>query len=349
MKFVRTIALCLLGFCLVFQAAASEYRGLKPGVSTKADADRILGAPIREVTKGVRYDYPVGAQDALRVSIAFSSGSLVIETIDLYQVDLYDKAQYRQWFSLGNPDRSDKDDRGRLVEYYLPQGIALHFLGADASTLVEYFSHFNPRRLEGGGGESASVKEAQAAPKSPPGSVEEWVGLLEKELFDEEEGSVFFYVMQAIRAAEKNDCRALKGIIDKSLEEHPETAEFWRLKLNYLRSCNRPPYESVGEEIEEAAGQAFELDPTPWNLFNLGWVCQVLGKNYVNALVWYALAEKDPTFNDPALFLHMAQCHEELNRTADAVAGYERFLRAAPNHPQAGEARRRLEALKLRR
>jgi hypothetical protein len=348
MGFFRLIAGCVLAFFLVLQAAAAEYRGLQPGVSTKADADRILGTPVKEVMRGVRYDYPVKGEDALRVSIAFRPGSLVIETIDLYPVDLYEKSQYRKWFGLGEPAKSEKDGRGRWVERYLPQGIALHFLGAEASGPVEYFSHFDPRRLEGGGGGHEATKEAPAL-KSLQGSVEDWIALYEKELLDEEEGSVFFFAMQGLRAAKKKDCRAWKIIVDQSLKEHPETAEFWRMKFNYLRACNRPPYENVRDELEEAAGEAFELDPSPWNLFNLGWVSQVLGKNYVNALVWYALAEKDPTFNDPALFFHMAQCHDRLQRTGDAVAGYERFLKAAPDHPQAGEARRRLEALKLRR
>jgi tetratricopeptide (TPR) repeat protein len=327
--------------CLVLPALGAEYRGLKPGVSTKADADRVLGAPIQEVRKGVRYDYPVKDEDALRVSIAFSPGSLVIETIDLYQVDLYDKAQYREWFKLGEPAKSEKDAQEHLVEYYLPQGIALHYLGGDSSTQVEYFSHFSPRRLGGG--------SSEPSPKPDIGSVEDWLAALESEIFDEEEGSAFYYVIQSIRAVEKKDCRALKQIIDKSLEDHPETAEFWRLKFNYLRRCNQPPYKSVEDEIEEAAGQAFELDPSPWNAFNLGWVCQVLGGTYPNALVWYTLAEKDPTFNDPSLFFFMAQCYEQLRRTADAASYYERFLQAAPSHPQAGEARQRLGQLKLRR
>ncbi|MBN2345667.1 MAG: hypothetical protein JXO51_04690 [Candidatus Aminicenantes bacterium] len=342
------IAACVWVLSLVLQVAAAEYRGLQPGVSTKADADRILGAPVKEVARGARYNYPVKGEDALRVSIAFSPGSLVIEAIDLYPVDLFEKSQYQKWFGLEKPDKSEKDGRGRRVEHYLPQGIALHFLGAEASSPVEYFSHFDPQTLGEGGGGHEAAKEAPAL-TSPQGSVEDWVALFEKELFDEEEGSVLFFAMQGLRAAEKKDCRAWRGIIDQSLEKHPETAEFWRMKFNCLRACNRPPYESIKDELEEAAGEAFARDPSPWNLFNLGWVSQVLGKNYVNALVWYALAEKDPTFNDPALFLHMAQCHDQLKRTEDAVAGYERFLKAAPAHPQAGEARRRLEALKLRR
>jgi tetratricopeptide (TPR) repeat protein len=351
MKSGRLIIVLFLVIGLVLPALGAEYKGLKPGVSTKADADRVLGAPIREITKGVRYDYPVADEDALRVSISFAPGSLVIKTIDLYQADLYDKAQYRKWFNLEDPAKSETDAQGRLVEYYPAQGIALHFLGEDPSSPVEYFSHFDPRRLGGGAsaGGGGGGEGAAPAPQAVAVAPEAWLSFIEGELLKEAEGSALYYVILTQKAAANHDCPAWKALIDKSLEEYPETAEFWRLKFNYLRSCNQPPYKDVEDEIGEAAEKAFDLDPSPQNAFNLGWLCHVLGRNYGNALVWYTLANRDATFKDPNVFLYMAQCHDQLGRHGEAASYYERFLKTVPDHPQAGEAQKRLDELKLRR
>lgn len=133
--------------CALWTAAAGDFEGLAPGVSTKADVDRVLGPPLREVIPGERYEYNPAKHDAVRISIKFRRGAGIIETIDLYPKGSYAKAQYRQWFKLEAPDKPVIDERGNLIEYYAGPGIALHYTGPDNSSPVAFFSHFDLRIL----------------------------------------------------------------------------------------------------------------------------------------------------------------------------------------------------------
>lgn len=140
-------------------ADAGDFEGLRPGVAKKADADRVLGAPIREVIRGQRFDYDPSRHDARRISVKFNFDTQIIETIDLYFLAPYPKAQLQKWFELGTPARTSTGANGNLIEYYLPQGLALHYSGPDAASEVESFSHFDP---------SLPAAEPRAAPTVPP-------------------------------------------------------------------------------------------------------------------------------------------------------------------------------------
>ena len=133
--------------CVLWTAAAGDFAGLTPGVSTKADVDRVLGAPVREVVPGERYEYNPARHDAVRISVKFRRGAGIVETIDLYPQGSYAKAQYRQWFKLEAPDKPVIDERGNLIEYYAGPGIALNYSGPDDTSPVAFFSHFELRIL----------------------------------------------------------------------------------------------------------------------------------------------------------------------------------------------------------
>lgn len=133
-------------------AGAGTFEGLEPGRSTKADADAILGVPIREVMAGVRYDYDPTKYQARRISIQVDPASGVIQKIDLHLATSYQKADYQEWFGLTGATSARPDDNGNLVETYLPEGISLHFAGPDDSFSVAYFRHFDPRMASGSEG-----------------------------------------------------------------------------------------------------------------------------------------------------------------------------------------------------
>jgi tetratricopeptide (TPR) repeat protein len=128
--------------CLSQALLAGEFEGLRPGVSVKADADRVLGPPVREVVPGERYDYNPAKHDARRISVKFRREGQIIETIDLYFKINYPKRQYQEWFKLAAPSRTSIDANGNLVEYYSPAGLALHYTGPDDQAAIEFFSHF---------------------------------------------------------------------------------------------------------------------------------------------------------------------------------------------------------------
>jgi tetratricopeptide (TPR) repeat protein len=155
--------------CLCLAAFATEFEGLKPGASKKADADGVLGQPVREVVPGERYDYNPAKHDARRISIKFHRGTLVVETIDLYFKENHPKRQYQQWFKLGSPARTSIDANGNLVEYYLPSGLALHYTGPDDQSTVEFFSHFDQQASVQEPPPAASV-QAPAATQAPVSS-----------------------------------------------------------------------------------------------------------------------------------------------------------------------------------
>lgn len=141
---------------------ADTYMGLKPGVSTKEDADRVLGMPVRVVVQGTRYDYSPEEHEAERVSLTFNRSTQVIETINIYPINKYSKKQLREWFELGTPSKTFEDTNGDLVESYGSKGISLHFAGPDADSPVSFFSHFDPALLETSFDENTSgFKQAQ--------------------------------------------------------------------------------------------------------------------------------------------------------------------------------------------
>jgi len=132
-----------LFMCLPSSLMAGTFLGLQPGSSTKRATDEVLGKPAKVIIEGEVYDYSPEKYDAHRISVRFGKDTQIIEAIDLYLKERYDKSRYKDWFDLSPPDQSIISG-GNLVEFYLPQGISLHYGGKDDSTPVEFFSHFDP-------------------------------------------------------------------------------------------------------------------------------------------------------------------------------------------------------------
>jgi tetratricopeptide (TPR) repeat protein len=122
---------------------ADSYFGLSPGVSTKQDADGILGNPVREVVRGTRYDYAAEEHEAKRLSVTFRDG--VIQTISIYFMKPYAKRQLAEWFDLGKPTKTEINDEGNLVEFYIDKGISLHYEGPTDAAKAKLLSHFDRR------------------------------------------------------------------------------------------------------------------------------------------------------------------------------------------------------------
>lgn len=135
---------------------AGEFAGLSPGSSVKAEADLVLGNPVKEVEKGVRYDYNPAPYDAKRISLVFDKKSKVIESIDLYFKGECRKDPLVSWLELGSPVLC-RLEKGRWVEYY--HGVALYFKGKDDRSPVEFFSHFGKPQEAGQAAASSFVDE----------------------------------------------------------------------------------------------------------------------------------------------------------------------------------------------
>ena len=132
-------------FALIFLTAipvrAGKFAGIEPGISTKEDVEAVLGVPLVTVSNGERYEYDGKGYQAKVISIRYSPQDFVVENIDIYPIPETFKAEYQHWFALAAPTSAEKDERGKLVEYYFPQAIVLHYQGPTDVDPVEYFSH----------------------------------------------------------------------------------------------------------------------------------------------------------------------------------------------------------------
>lgn len=145
---MRILSIVIFGIIVSTSVYAGTYSGLVPGSSTKFDADKVLGAPIKEVIRVQRYDYNPEDHDASRLSLTFNARTQVIETITLYFKQSYTAPQVKQWFELSEVPQKEIDDDGNLIEYYLSDGIALFYEGPDTESDVTMLSFFDAALLQ---------------------------------------------------------------------------------------------------------------------------------------------------------------------------------------------------------
>ena len=165
---VRAFSLLTIASVLLsVPAAAGTFAGLTPGVSTKADADGVLGAPVREVVPGTLYDYDAAKFQARRISIRFQPQTQIIQTIDLYLMETHPRAKYVGWFELGNADQVTYDAYGNRVETYGSDSISLHFEGPEEDSQVLFFRHYSPGLSSGGQSTRAGGSQENLGGTSP--------------------------------------------------------------------------------------------------------------------------------------------------------------------------------------
>lgn len=137
----KRVGIFLLFYFLCANVLAGEYEGLTPGVSTKADADKVLGVSTRVLLKGQRFDYSPEGHDLKRLSVLLQQDQNTIQSIDLFFKEIYSADQVKEWFDLGGPFREDLDKKGKLRQVFEGKGIVLHFAGRFEKDGVEYLSH----------------------------------------------------------------------------------------------------------------------------------------------------------------------------------------------------------------
>lgn len=195
-------------FLTVIPGRAGKFAGIEPGRSTKEDVEAVLGAPLSTVSGGERYDYDGKRYQAKVISIRYSPEDFVVESIDIYPIPETFKGEYQDWFALEAPASTQKDERGRLVEYYFPQAVVLHYQGPTDVDPVEYFSHvpFEKREPEKTLEKVETEKSTLIASPSSvrpgdlitvkfsgvPGNPQDWIALYPAEAPGERYGEWYF-------------------------------------------------------------------------------------------------------------------------------------------------------------
>jgi hypothetical protein len=154
-----------------------------------------------------------------------------------------------------------------------------------------------------------------------------------------------YYETSAADAFKKRKCGVLKNVLDQGLGIYPNSSKLWGGVAGYNIVC-RPdlPAAVRGQRALNAALRAYQLDSSDQNAVNVGWIYQSMAGDWYRAVVYY---EKGVQFadRDPSLYYHMGQCYEALRNAPKAIESYQLFLRVAPNHRYAADARLRLSAL----
>ena len=106
--------LTLLLFACVTCLGQTSYKGLKPGQSTRADAERVLGRPVRAISGTLlEYKPPVGDVGKLYVQYGDGSPGARVERIELV-CEMGPTAQRGCNIYLGKGDRAAAPCRRRL-------------------------------------------------------------------------------------------------------------------------------------------------------------------------------------------------------------------------------------------
>lgn len=137
---IALVALCgLLALCST--ASGGDFAGLRPGLSTFSDAERILGKPI---DTGLPARFPGSTYAATDICVVADGRTRVIRSIAIHPAEPPTRAQAVGWFHLGEPT-----GRGRAgdaeIETWLPQGLRLRLRDG---RVVE-IEHFDPAETRG--------------------------------------------------------------------------------------------------------------------------------------------------------------------------------------------------------
>lgn len=120
---------------------AGSFAGLEPGVSTRADVERVLGPPLEEPAPGA-FSHDPTRYKAKAIVIFYAPGSDVVDSICVVTATPHPKSSYQEWFDLGEPvGAGPLFGDSSWCELYVPQDVALCFPGADDTHSVVGYLH----------------------------------------------------------------------------------------------------------------------------------------------------------------------------------------------------------------
>lgn len=109
----------------------STFKGLEPGRSTRAEVEKILGDPLREVSDALS-EYK-SDKESERIYVLYRRQSEVVDRIELVYPEPIDRAVVIRSLNLPSAANSSQTNtKGKLEEYFSEKLLVLTYDGADA-------------------------------------------------------------------------------------------------------------------------------------------------------------------------------------------------------------------------
>lgn len=162
MSKVMSLILCMMMICAPCFGQSKYNNELQPGLSTRNDATRALGHPIRTLS-ATQFEYRPG-EGFERLVVEYRGGSAVIERIEAQFIKPVSRSAMIAALKL--PEQSDAkktNAQGKLVEYFREDALVLTYASAEASSGVKSLGYYS-RELFSAVAEGGTDTRAEARP-----------------------------------------------------------------------------------------------------------------------------------------------------------------------------------------
>lgn len=153
-KMIFTLVLVIAGLVQAYfdsSYAATSYLGIRPGESTREEAEAVLGEPAKEIDQ-TTFAYKPSQKNTEAVIVEYkqAGSKLVCDKIDVQFVTAISKGKFVAALSLPEiPQFERVADGGKLEEYYgAPNSIILVYNGDTADSKVARLSYFSLDKFE---------------------------------------------------------------------------------------------------------------------------------------------------------------------------------------------------------
>lgn len=140
---VFVVLMCGSATCL----AQSSYRGLTPGLSTKANVVRVLGQPVTEISKTF-YEYK-SDKATEPIFVQYLRDSAVVARIELVYAATHERAGVIRALRLPqHATASQINSKGKLEEYFATAAVVLTYGGAEIRSGVSRVGYYSRELFE---------------------------------------------------------------------------------------------------------------------------------------------------------------------------------------------------------
>jgi hypothetical protein len=142
--------------------AATQFMGIEPGVSTRAQVARVLGRDVK-ITDSLSEYTPTTFADVSRVLVQYRPGNDVVDRMEVYFTTVQSRESIVKALALGRPTSSAATPR--LREFHgAPRLLAVNYAGAAAESGVVSVGYYNVESFNDVTARAASASPAISRP-----------------------------------------------------------------------------------------------------------------------------------------------------------------------------------------